>query len=85
MCPVPHTGHDGSASARGSNSFRGWGRLSGKGRGSGYWEMQPRRYKRPDSELVYCMLRQLEIHPELMDVKLDGWGQICKAASQADM
>lgn len=80
LCAQSHVLGMMGASARGSNSFRGWGGFREKEGAVDIGKCSQEGTKEPDSELVYCMLRQLEIHPELMDVKLDGWGQICKSS-----
>lgn len=62
------------ASTRGPNSFRGWGGFQGKEGAVDIGKCSQEGAKEPDGELVYVKLRQLEIPPELVGVKLDGWG-----------
>lgn len=68
------------ASTRGRNSFRGWGGFQEKEGAVDIGKCSREGAKEPDSELVFVKLRKLEIPPELVGVKLDRWGQICKSS-----
>ena len=80
LCAQSHVPGMMGASTRGPNSFRGWGGFQEKEGAVDIGKCCQEGTKEPDSELVYVKLSQLEIHPELMGVKLDGWGQICKSS-----